>query len=60
MKRQLGPILVVMALFCAPMVWAQSSSNDSSQQSGSTDSSQSGSTGSTQGSSSGSIAEWFD
>ena len=43
MKRQLGPILVVLALFYGPAAWSQSGSTDSSQ-SGSTDSSQSNST----------------
>ncbi|MGC2107948.1 MAG: hypothetical protein WA655_00430 [Candidatus Korobacteraceae bacterium] len=51
MKRQLGPILAVLALFCAPAAWSQSGSTDSSQ-SGSTDSSQSSSTQDNSGSSS--------
>ncbi len=42
MKRQLGPILVVLALMCAPAAWSQSGSTDQSQ-SGSGDSSQSNS-----------------
>lgn len=50
MKRQLGPVLVVLALLYGPTAWSQSGSTDSSQ-SGSTDSSQSGSTDSSQGSS---------
>lgn len=55
MKRQLGPILVVLVLFFASAAWAQSGSTDSSQ-SGSTDSSQSSSSqdGSTDSSQSGS------
>jgi hypothetical protein len=57
MKRQLGPILVVLALLYGPAAWSQSGSTDSSQsgsadssQSSSTDSSQSGSSDSSQGS----------
>ena len=30
MKRQLGMVLVVLALFCVPLAWAQSDSTDSS------------------------------
>src|ERR1700679_3601260 len=29
MKRQLGPVLAVLALFCAPLAWSQSGSGDS-------------------------------
>jgi hypothetical protein len=47
MKRQLGPILVVLALLWVPAAWAQSGSTDTSQ-SGSTDASQNGSTDATQ------------
>jgi hypothetical protein len=53
MKRQLGPILTVLVLLCAPAIWAQSGTTDPGQgssttdptqtQSGSTDSSQTGS-----------------
>ena len=31
MKRQLGPVLAVLALFCAPLAWSQSDSADSGQ-----------------------------
>jgi hypothetical protein len=54
MKRQLGPVLIVLALLAAPAAWSQSSSGSSTDpsQNGATDSSQSGSTDSTQNSSS--------
>ena len=52
MKRQLGPILAVLALLCAPVLWAQSDSTDSSSSSSSSSSSTSSSNPSTSTSSS--------
>src|SRR5580704_13846546 len=47
MKRQLGPILVVLALLWVPAAWAQNGSTDATQ-SGSTDGSQNGASDSSQ------------
>jgi hypothetical protein len=54
MKRQLGPILIVLALLAAPAAWSQSSSSSSTDpsQNGSTDSTQNGSNSSSSTSSS--------
>src|ERR1700733_9961485 len=35
MKRQLGPVLAVLVLFCAPLAWSQSGSGDSGGSTGS-------------------------
>lgn len=42
MKRQLGMVLAVFALFCVPLAWAQSDSTDSSSSSGASASDSSG------------------
>ncbi len=46
MKRQLGTVIAVLALFCVPLAWAQSDSTDSSSSSGSSASDSSGSSSS--------------
>jgi len=46
MKRQLGTVIAVLALFCVPLTWAQSDSTDSSSSSGSSTSDSSGSSSS--------------